>query len=422
MSATCKKDTYSKRNPGRNLGSSYLAVILAGIILSPLANFLWPMTPVFKGQGLEILIPFIFAFAGFLLWLIFDTNRNWDKKTRIFLSIVAVYWMYARILDASQNDGVNYNSLIVPLLVLLVYLKPLNRTQMFRTMDAFSFMVIGAALVGQFAVMLGIVNPRTEFIHRIPIFPALGFDWRWEGIFGNVNYSGPVGAFLLVYGLGRGRVQGFLVAAAGLTFLFASESRGALVAGFFGSVILLMFKQRWGRFEIGIRARLALGFALILIPIAGSLASDPTGNGRLTVWRDFITVWPKSPMTGVSQAQITAYIENGNLSVFSTHGHNVLVQSLVTQGLIGLLLLIALLVVGCTQTFSGISRNISVAFAVFITMIVCNLDEDLFDGNYLSIQYLSLVLPVLLAARVQNRDSPEQVFVTQETVEVQKGL
>jgi len=367
-------------------------------VLALLANFFWPITPVFKGQGAEVLIPFVFLALGIGLWVMYATDLTWPKSTKIFLALVLVYWCYARILDSIQNDAANYAAFILPIVICMIYLKPISTKTTFFTLDGLSVLIILISIIAQIAIKLDLVIPRTEFPHRLPLFPMLGFDSRWEGVFGNVNYSGPVGAFLIVYGLGRGKLRTIIFTASGLVFLLASESRGAMVAAFIGCLTIAIFKPTWGKWRLSLPVRMCIGGALVFIPLVASILSDPTGNGRLTVWNDFLSVWPKAPIFGVGEQQIVIYLQQGELSFFSTHGHNVFVQSLVTQGVIGFTLLITLVVMGVAITAKKASKGLSLGLALLITMVVCNLDEDLFSGNYLSIVYSSMILSVILVS------------------------
>jgi len=396
MSGNHSEEILLSRNRLKQLSEHYLLVTLSGLVLAILANFFWPLTPVFKGQGAEILIPFVFLVVGVVFWIAYSTDLTWPKNTKIFLGLVIVYWFYARILDSIQNDAVNYTAFILPIVIGMIYLKPITTRTTFFTLDGLSILIIAISIVAQIAVKLDLVAPRTEFPHRLPFFPMLGFDTRWEGVFGNVNYSGPVGAFLLVYGVGRGKLRGVVIAVAGLVFLLASESRGAIVAAFIGCLIIVVFQPTWGRWKVSLPVRLSIGSVLILVPLLASVVSDPTGNGRLTVWKDFLSVWPKEPIFGVGGQQIDSYLQQGELSFFSTHGHNVLIQSLVTQGVIGFILIISIAVAAFAITANRAHKGFSLGLALLTTMIVCNLYEDLFDGNYLSITYLAMILAVLL--------------------------
>ena len=402
MSGNHSEEILLSRNRLKQLSEHYLLVTLSGLVLAILANFFWPLTPVFKGQGAEILIPLVFLVVGVVFWIAYSTNLTWPKNTKIFLGLVIVYWFYARILDSIQNDAVNYTAFILPIVIGMIYLKPITTRTTFFTLDGLSFLIIAISIVAQIAVKLDLVAPRTEFPHRLPFFSMLGFDSRWEGVFGNVNYSGPVGAFLLVYGVGRGKLRGVVIAVAGLVFLLASESRGAMVAAFIGCLIIVVFQPTWGRWKLSLPVRLSIGSVLILVPLLASVVSDPTGNGRLTVWKDFLSVWPKEPIFGVGGQQIDSYLQQGELSFFSTHGHNVLIQSLVTQGVIGFILIISIAVTAFAITANRAHKGLSLGLALLTTMIVCNLYEDLFDGNYLSTTYLAMILAVILAGRHDN--------------------
>lgn len=395
--------------PVKDVGKYYLLVIISGSIAASLFNFLWPMTPIFKGQGAEILIPFLFLALGFGLWLMYVTDLSWPKITKIFLVLLLAYWLYVRILDSVQNDGVNYTVLILPIVICMIYLKPITTKTTLFTLDGLSILIIAISIVAQIVVKLDWVIPRTEFPHRLPFFPMLGFDSRWEGVFGNVNYSGPVGAFLLVYGVGRGRLRGAIIATAGLVFLLASESRGAMVAAYIGCLIIVIFKPSWEKWKLSLSVRLSVGSVLILIPLLASFVSDPTGNGRLTVWKDFISVWPNAPIFGVGERQITNYIDEGQLSFFSTHGHNIFIQSLVTQGIIGAVLISSVLLVGFVAVCRGVGTIRSLAIALLITMLLCNLDEDLFDGKYLTLTFIPILLAVILVGDLNFSNSRDDM-------------
>jgi O-antigen ligase len=410
MSGSHSEKILLSRNRLKQLSKHYLLVILSGPVLATLANFFWPLTPVFKGQGAQILVPFVFLAAGFGLWIVYVTELTWPKITKVFLALVLAYWFYARILDSIQNDAVNYTAFILPIVICMIYLKPITTKTTLFTLDGLSILIIAISIVAQIAVKLDLVTPRTEFPHRLPFFPILGFDSRWEGVFGNVNYSGPVGAFLLVYGVGRGKLRGVVIAVAGLVFLLASESRGAIVAAFIGCLIIVIFKPTWGRWKLSLPVRLSVGSVLIFVPLIAAILSDPTGNGRLTIWADFISVSPRAPLFGVSEKQISAYLQQGDLSFFSTHGHNTFVQSLVTQGIFGLALLISLFVIGLVITIKAAHKHLVVGLAVFITALGCNIDEDLITGNYLSIQYAAIILSVMLTSTRCSNTDPVECF------------
>ena len=403
MSGNHSEEILLSRNRLKQLSEHYLLVTLSGLVLAILANFFWPLTPVFKGQGAEILIPFVFLVVGVVFWIAYSTNLTWPKNTKIFLGLVIVYWFYARILDSIQNDAVNYTAFILPIVIGMIYLKPITTRTTFFTLDGLSFLIIAISIVAQIAVKLDLVAPRTEFPHRLPFFPMLGFDSRWEGVFGNVNYSGPVGAFLLVYGVGRGKLRGVVIAVAGLVFLLASESRGAMVAAFIGCLIIVVFQPTWGRWKLSLPLRLSIGSVLILVPLLASVVSDPTGNGRLTVWKDFLSVWPKEPIFGVGGDQIAIYIQEGDLTFFSTHGHNVLVQAIVTQGAVGVILISLIFTLGIVVAVPKKGNSMKISISILITMILCNVYEDLINGVQLSITYIAIVLAVLLGAKPKTK-------------------
>jgi hypothetical protein len=132
----------------------YLLIALSGIVLASLSNFLRPMSPVFKGQGLEVLIPFLFLAPAVIIWIRYVPSFDWDRKTKIFLLLVIGYWLCSFSLDSIQGDAVNYTTFILPIVIGMVYLKPLNTRTMFSTIDGFALLIIVISIVGQIAVGL----------------------------------------------------------------------------------------------------------------------------------------------------------------------------------------------------------------------------------------------------------------------------
>ena len=69
-----------------------------------------------------------------------------------------------------------------------------------------------------------------------------------------------------------------------------------------------------------------------------------------------------------------------------------------TQGLIGVVLVTIIIAIGLTITGRRANSGFALGFAVIVSMIICNLDEDLFDGKYLTFQYLTIIMAVLISS------------------------
>jgi len=79
--------------------------------------------------------------------------------------------------------------------------------------------------------------------------------------------------------------------------------------------------------------------------------SEDITNGRLSIWKDGINLWKTSPVHGVSYRNIAAYVQANlpdsymaNRAVPLNTFHNVLMDVLVSQGLLGIVLFLGLAV------------------------------------------------------------------------------
>jgi len=285
----------------------------------------------------------------------------------------------------------------------MTFLKPFDRSEAIRNLDIAAWSLILSAIIAQLFVAVDLVNPRLDFSLRFPFLPVLGIDYRWEGPFGNVNYSGPLGAFLLVYGAGRSGWQRWPFLLAGISMLLTSEARGGLLAAMAGVFVLLLSQSRIGPLHFTRLTRIVV--VAIFVPAAGLLALllDPTGNGRLTIWPEFLTAWTISPLVGLSGTQINELKDQGRFSFYSTKAHNWLIDTLVDQGLFGLSVALTVLVLSVWICFRASNGVRAITISLIITSLVSRLSEQHFTGSYLNLQYLLMVSVLALASAPQDK-------------------
>lgn len=381
----------------QTLSQHYLSVVILGIVASQLVQYLNPTSAVFKGQGLPILITLASLGLGFVLCLLSTTTAHWSTLSKLILLSLLAYWAIALISNYTHHDGYNYTACVIPAVVLMLLLRPVSYAVMRASMDVFAWSVLAIAVLAQVCVRLGVVTPRQEFPHRFPVLPWLGQEARWEGPFGNVNYSGPIGAFLFVYGLTCSGVRRWVFIGGGALFLLASESRGAFAAAVAGLLVCLLMRERILGLEMTRNRRIAIVAGILVVLVLVIAVADPTMNGRATIWNEYLHLWPDHPWFGFSQADILTNITEGKLSFFATHGHNLFFETLISVGILGLLALLFWLVLGLLASLRAARTGLATGLAIFVAMLVTSMDEDLYTGIYLSVLLLPTVLAVLLS-------------------------
>ena len=411
----------SLRNRGQYLrlrcssfGRLYLVSVVLGAPAALLGNYLDPNFAI-KGQGWTVLAPWVAFLISLFLWFCYRPAVQWPRIYLWFLTTLVGYWAVVILTTRVDGDALNYTSIITPFIIVMVALKSIDRETVFQTLDVFAWSLVFASGVAQVAVWLGIVTPRLDFLLRLPLLNIVGIDYRWEGPFANVNYAGPLAAFLIVYGVGRiGRAtwQRWTWVTVGVAILIASEARGGFLAVLVGLFVLVVARPRVGPIELAKRRRIVAVIVAVIVVGTALLISDPTGNGRLVVWSEFIAVWPLSPVTGLSSEALINLRESGELSFFSTHAHNWLIQTLVDQGLIGLAVVLLALSFSVCIVLRGGRQVKAISIALLSLFLVASMVEDQITGAYLNLQFLSWLLIVSLASAERSLASDEKTATT----------
>jgi len=391
---------------------SYLAVSAIAIVLAQLAQAWWTTEPLFKGQSVSIWISLLSAPVLILLAFLERPAVSWALLTKIFLSTLLLAWLYQFLLLVIRQEAYNYSTFLFPITLVLLLWKPLSPGKIRFAANTLAYSIVALVIAYLVLAYLGYIDPREEFPRRLPFLPDSPFGpWRWEGPFGNVNFSGPIGAYLAVYGLFTPARSKWLFSLVGLTILIASESRGALFAAFVGFILWLV-----SRFEGDARKvrRRVMTWLLCLAPLAAIaflLVKDPTLNGRTVIWREYLDLAVNDPLWGGGNSGIDVALDSAQISVFATHGHSLLVQSLAVNGLVSLLLLLMLLICAIRLGLSAAQKGNWIGLALVVVFILCNLYEDLTSFGYMDVQVLPLVVGVLLSANPTLRIRTENLKV-----------
>lgn len=383
----------------RQIGADYLMLIFAGIGLARFLQYAWPTQELLKGQNPATVLDLLLIPVTFLAWLVYRPLSGSRRRFSVLILVVALNFSYQFLLVAARGELWNYSALLMPVSLVLVWLKPPSFRSVVRAADALSFMLIGISIAAQAAVRLDLIAGRTYVEHRyfgIELIDVL--HWRWEGPFGYVNYAGSAGAFLLAYGLTRRGPLRPLFAGSGALMLLASESRGAAVAAFIGAAVWLLTRSHLPRARWASNLRWIAGLTAVGALTAGVYLFDRTLNGRTEIWSDYLGQWVGSVWLGVSQDHLLAAIAVGDVVPSGTTGHSFLVEMATRSGIFGAFLSIAAIWVVMLLAWKAYRAGMAAGLVVGVTWITVNLVDSLVSWLYLGVQLLPLLIAGLMSA------------------------
>lgn len=93
-------------------------------MLGAWAGYLWPASPLIKGQGLAIVVPLAAFAVAAVLWLTLDRRPIASGLRLIFLAVLAAGWLLTLVLFRSHGDLFAYTALAAPFIIVVVALKP----------------------------------------------------------------------------------------------------------------------------------------------------------------------------------------------------------------------------------------------------------------------------------------------------------
>jgi O-antigen ligase len=225
-----------------------------------------------------------------------------------------------------------------------------------QRMWALGGIAAAVALVGGVAAYERVTGAVTAQAFFTPDGALVG---RVAAGFGHPNELGGFLVVLMPFVLAgaivarRGRWAFVAAAALGTYGVYASFSRGALV----GLVLVPFFFLR-GRRVLVLAPTLALLLALTAPGLVGERFATLTQSGsevatRVDFWRTAAEIWQQNPVLGAGLGQFPqAYAESrlpgrgflpGTLSEPPPHAHNLVLQTAATEGLAGLVVLLAIL-------------------------------------------------------------------------------
>ena len=375
---------------------AYLGVFLMGIPLGILGNSLYPGVAIIKGQALAVVAPMVCAALGTFLWLFYRPVTRLNPWARVFLIILTVIWTCVFTLDYRDGQAFNYTTFLVPLLCVLLFMKPVGAQDatMAGLMLAWTTIAISLVWLIQQAAE-GELGSSATFGIRLPgLATPLGAGGRWQGPFESPNYAGPAAAFALIFSLSQRSWSRAALLTFSAVLVIASGSRSALLGAFVGVVVYFAGKSMWVRgssswFRIGGITGAAAALVLLLV------VTDPTLNGRTPIWPAYIDWWRASPWTGSGTSAISDAVSSGGVPGSFIHAHNVWIDVLARYGIAVFLLTAVLAAVALAAGLATARCGRTFPLALSAAFVVIGLAEVHGSWMYLSIPIAWLLVSVV---------------------------
>lgn len=380
----------------------YLWVAFASSPVVVLANYIDPTTVYFKGQGASVLIGLASLALSVLLWIPYRSAGQFPRLAQIALGLILTMWLLQTLLIQLDDSLFNLMTFGLPVLMVLVLLKPPSSRDLIVSGWLFAYLLI---FVGVLALLLdamhltasAFVAQRTGF-SRLPILSdLLGIDTRWEGPYGNVNYAAPVGGFLLVFGASVAKPHRVPIILGGLFILVLSQGRAALFATAAGLLVVVLSSKWVSSLPKATMVRQLTVLGALLIGGSYIWLFDRTLALRTDVWSDFLAMWQRSPWLGVGSSGIADYVSEGTSMGLTrqTHGHSIFIDMLTRYGLLMLLLSVAILICILWVSIKAARHGDSMGLALFVFAVVAGTVETTISWSYLGILTVPLVLSLL---------------------------
>ena len=390
-------------------------VYMIAIFLIPVAsffgNYFASTEPIFRGQNLAIILSYSLAALAIFLWIPYVSSDTWSSKQQMFLGLVIISWLIETISTQMDHSVFNINAFLFVPMVLLILIKRPTLWGMTIAFLVFMYAIVVMTVISLVFGSLGITpdgfqvgdsGPNRVFL----LTDIFGITTRWGGPFYSVNEAAPIGGLLLIFGLTLKKPHAIVMVSTGILILLLAQARTSLVAVVVGLLVLIMFSDRVRQEHF----HKLIQSALIAIAIFGVglyiFLVDPTLNGRVPVWLDFVRFFASSPISGVGTSGILeAAVEKGSVingPIAHTKAHSVLLDIAARHGLVLLIprllvFAISLLLIWPTRFYD---RGKSLAPLAYI--FFAGVSETIHSWQYFSVYTVALIY---LVGQVQDQRS-----------------
>lgn len=393
----------------------YLSSLVFFTILAPYANYLadrkWDEPVLIKGQSLTIVVQFIGFPITLALWALLKRGPSPSRILQVFLiGLIGAWIIHFVLIQIHQDLYAHVLWLYVPILLLLI-LKTPTREEAWKTVEIIAWIASSILVITFLLERLGIVpvfriDPAIiewEKAHYwIPISDFFGVNGRWPGPFGYNSKTGFVAAYILIVAFARWHKRNSILVAISVIVLLLTASRASFMTALAGLFVLALFTRTGVIARIPLMVRWVVGGICIAIPAYAFIFTGVGLTGRFGdngIWTAYIKLWESAPWIGVGQNGVWA--AHGVTDQY-TMAHNMFVQELAIDGLVGILAQYTIVILGLVIMTIAAVKGFSGPLAIAIAYIVTSQTEVLNDGwTTPSIYILMIVLTVISSIKTK---------------------
>ena len=345
------------------------------------------------------------------------TRSNGSRLSRLarnsFLALCGSQFL--SYLFAGQIMSVN---VLAPSVVLIIVLEKFPLRDGKKALELCFYASLLPVISSLTAWAMGFTWAVTESGRRTP-FPA--FNARLAGVYHHPNALGPISAICIILCFAyRPRFNIIWITASGVA-LWASDSRTSIIA--LPVALLVMVIDRKKMPALARNSCLLLGASVVLLILfATSFATSTiessdtqTLDGRTQLWTDALTKWSDSPIVGMGPKAFDMSYRLQTGRDYAGQAHNQFLQTLSSEGSVGLLALCLFLYFVAKSSFRSRANTSSASIAVGLIVLATLLVESpLRATRWSGLLVLSVVLVLCFA------QNPPQV--SGETVKRSQAL
>jgi hypothetical protein len=394
----------------RTSARPYLFMVVATVVLAKYAAYLrqyvWPQIPLIKSHSPGIYVAAFGVLLAGILWLIYGGKRTASTRLQWFFALLIVAWCVQLGLAILHEDMFAISVFLYVPVVFGLWMKTPNALDFESGLRFLGWLVVAILVVTRTLEMLGwipMVDVGKDLVafeqanYWLPLSGSLGPPGRWPGPGGHNAMTGNSGAMLVILAAGlKGRSR-YVFGLVGVLTLLLTSSRNSIMAVLVGVALIIMTGDNLLTRRFGRKVVIGAFLGLVALAVGYVLLLNRSLTGRTTYWDLFIDLWKQSPLVGVGQTGISA----ADATIAGTNGHNLIIDSLVRYGILGVVAVVAFLVLAVVITVGASRRRLCLPLGIVGAFLTIGLVESDMSWIGLSELWLWLVLAVGLAAQSQ---------------------
>ncbi|MGI3784513.1 MAG: O-antigen ligase family protein [Janthinobacterium lividum] len=346
------------------------------------------------------------ALLGFCLLVVLDALRRNLRRDLLGVTLLLAPWVWVQVRGFTLGSTPSVSDLVYPAVVVAVWLVRPG----LRHLRLLGYL---AGVVAVVSLLIGIVLPDQGVFRSLDgsVIVEEKSIVPFGMLVGVFTHGNPLGQYLLmglplVALVPRRRLRAVLLAAMVVALVWSSAR--STIAGAVALVAVVAVLSLLPADRRSVPARLVLwgGFGLVAV-LPFVTTTDAAFTGRGGIWSSSLAIWRAHPWVGNGSdlyariAQTSAYLGG---TVY--HGHNEMVQLLVTGGVV-LAVLVGVLLLAAIRCATRTPGGGLVGVAILVALAGASLLEVslLFDDNSVFDPVLLLPLATLLVGEPLGTDT-----------------